>query len=96
MALHNGSQQKIEPFGVAIEIACSSLSSRGKKSRLRDETEPAVFVPEVAKQHYVFAGAIVFGVFVSARASFWLDKKIRKLFECFHEDLPKCLSSRAK
>ena len=45
--------------------------------------------PEVAKQHDVFAGAIAFGVLVSARASFWLDKKIRKLFECFHEDLPK-------
>ena len=40
------------------------------KSRLRDWTEPAVFVPEVAKQHHVFAGAISFGVLVSARASF--------------------------
>ena len=34
------------------------------------ETEPAVFVPEV------IAGAIAFGVLVSARAGFWLDKKI--------------------
>ena len=32
--------------------------------------EPAVFVPEVAKQHDVFAGTIAFGVLVSARASF--------------------------
>ena len=32
------------------------------ESRLRDGTEPAVFVPEVAKQHDVFAGAIAFGV----------------------------------
>ena len=40
------------------------------KSLLRDGTEPAVFVPEVAKQHDVFAGAIAFGVLVSARASF--------------------------
>ena len=59
------------------------------KSRLRDGTEPTVFVPEVAKQHDVLAGAIAFGVLVSARASFLLDKKIRKLFESFHEDLPK-------
>ena len=27
--------------------------------------------------------------FQSTRASFWLDKKIWKLFDCFHEDLPK-------
>ena len=40
------------------------------KSRLRDETDRAVFVPEVAKRHDVFAGAIAFGVLVSARASF--------------------------
>ena len=40
------------------------------KSRLRDGTEPAVFVPEVAKQHDVFSGAIAFGVLVSAHASF--------------------------
>ena len=49
------------------------------KSRLR----------HVAKQHDVFAGAIVLGVLVSVRASFWLDKKIQKLFECFNEYLPK-------
>ena len=52
-------------------------------------TEPAVFVPEVTKQHDVFAGAIALVVHVSVRANFWLDKKIPKLFECFHEDLPK-------
>ena len=52
-------------------------------------SEPAVFVHEVAKQHDSFAGAIAFGVLVSARASFWLDKMIRKLFEYFNEDLPK-------
>ena len=43
------------------------------ETRLRDGTEPAVFVAEVSKQHDVFAGAIAFGVLVSARASFWLD-----------------------
>ena len=54
------------------------------KSRLRDGTEPAVFVPEVAKQHDVLAGVIAFGVLeivlVIAGASFRLDKKIRKLY----------------
>ena len=45
--------------------------------------------PEVAKQHDVFAGAIAVGILVRARASFWWDKNIRKLFECFHEDWPK-------
>ena len=44
------------------------------KSRLRDGTEPAVFVPKVAKQHDVsllrYAAVIAFGVLVSARASF--------------------------
>ena len=59
------------------------------KSRLRDRTEPVVFVPEVAKQHDVFAGATAFGVLESACASFWLDKKIWKLSECLHEDLLK-------
>ena len=39
-------------------------------SRLQEPTEPAVFVPEVAKQHDEFYCAIVFGVLVSARASF--------------------------
>ena len=33
-------------------------------------TKPAVFVPEVAKQHDVFVRAIANGVLVSARASF--------------------------
>ena len=32
--------------------------------------EPAVSVPEVAKQHDVFVRAIAFGVLVNARASF--------------------------
>ena len=32
-------------------------------------TEPAVFVPEVAKQHDVFVPAIASGVLVSPRAS---------------------------
>ena len=41
-----------------------------EKSRIRDGTEPAVFVPEVAKQHDIFAGMIVFGVLVSARACY--------------------------
>ena len=43
-------------------------------SHLRDGTEPAVFVPEVAKQHGVtslrYAVVAVFGVLVSSRASF--------------------------
>ncbi len=52
-------------------------------------TEPAIFVPEVAKQHDVFVCAIAFGVLVSTRACFWLDEIIRKFVECFNEDLPK-------
>ncbi len=41
-------------------------------SLLREVTEPAVFVPEVAKQHDEFVRAIAFEVhvLVSARASF--------------------------
>ena len=35
------------------------------------------------------AGAIAFGVLVSARASSCLDEMIRKLFDSFHEDLLK-------
>ena len=35
-------------------------------SRLQDRTEPAVFVPEVAKQHDEFYRAIAFGALVSA------------------------------
>ena len=66
-----------------------------EKSSLWDGTEAAVVVPEVAKQHdislFILCSAVVidFRVLVSARASFWLDKNIRKLFESFHEDLPK-------
>ena len=52
-------------------IGRGELSARREtKSCLRDGTEPAVVVPEVTKQHVVFAGAIAFGVFVNARASF--------------------------
>ncbi len=58
-------------------------------SLLREVTDPAVFVQEVAKQHDVFVDVITFGVLLSARASFWLDEIIRKFFECFNEDLPK-------
>ena len=57
------------------------------KSRLQDRTELAVFIPEIAKQHDVLACRIA--CFWSAHDSFWLDKNILKLFECFHEDLPK-------
>ena len=39
-------------------------------SLLREVTEPAVFVPEVAKRHDVFVRAIANGVLVSSRASF--------------------------
>ncbi len=71
-----------------------ALISRGNKcqlmatSLLREVTEPAVFVPEFAKQHDVFARAIAFGVLVSPRASFWLDEIIRKFFQCLYKDLP--------
>ncbi len=70
-------------------------NSRGDKyqlmatSLLREVTEPAVFVPEVAKQHDVCVRAIAFGELVSAGASFWLDEIIQKFFECFNEDLTK-------
>ena len=40
-----------------------------KKRDPGNEVEPAVFVPEVAKQHDVSSGAIASGVLVSARAS---------------------------
>ena len=59
------------------------------RSLLREVTEPAVFVSEVAKQHDVFVRAIASRVFVSARTSFCLDATTRKLFECFNDDLPK-------
>ena len=42
-------------------------------------TEPAVFVPEDAKQHDVFVHAIASGVLVSARVSFSLDEGLPKL-----------------
>ena len=66
-------------YGGMLLLDHPLLSSRGNKyhlmtkSRLRVGTEPAVFVPEVAKQHDVFASAIPFGVLVSVRASFcWI------------------------
>lgn len=37
---------------------------------LLEVTEPAVFVPEVAKRHDVFVRAIANEILVSARASF--------------------------
>ena len=40
------------------------------RSLLREVTEPAVFVREVAKQHDVFVRVIASGVLESARASF--------------------------
>ncbi len=58
-------------------------------SLLREVTEPAVFVPEVVKQHDVFICTMAFGVVVSARASFWLDEITWKFIECFNKDLLK-------
>ena len=40
------------------------------KYLLRDGTEPAVFVLEVAKQHNVLVRKITFEILASARASF--------------------------
>ena len=56
------------------------------QSPLREVTEPAVLIPEVAKQHDVFVHAIAYRVPVSLRASFGLEI-IRKLFGCFNKDL---------
>ena len=47
-------------------------------------TEPAVFVPDVTKQHDVFVRVIASEVLMNAHASL-----NRRLFECFIEDLPK-------
>ena len=58
-------------------------------SRLRQLTEPAVLVPEVAKQHDECVRAIAFRVVVSARDSFWLDEVTRELVGCFDEGLSK-------
>ena len=44
-----------------------------------------VFIPEVSG----YTGMIAFGVFASARASFWLDNNNQKLFDCFNKDLTK-------
>ena len=38
----------------------------------------------------------MFGVLVSARASFWLDNKNRKLFGCLYEDFPKTTPEKAE
>ena len=54
--------------------------SRGKKYQLmkkshpHDGTEQTIFVPEVAKQHDVFASAITFGFSAASRAIVFLDK----------------------
>ena len=56
------------------------------RSLLRKVPEPAVFVPEVAKQHDVFVRAIASGGFRSTVVL--VDEIVRKLFECFNEDLP--------
>ena len=53
------------------------------KSRLQDGTEPAVFLPEVAKQHYVFAGSLLEYSRVLTLVSDWI-----KRFGNLHEDLP--------
>ena len=58
-------------------------------SRLRQLAEPAVFVPEVARQRDEVVRAIVFGVLVIARASFGLDEITRKFVGCFDEDFSK-------
>ena len=58
------------------------------KSRLKQLAEPAVFVPEVARQRDDVR-AIVLGVFVIARASFRLDEITRKFVGCFDEDFSK-------
>ena len=58
-------------------------------SHLRESTEPAVFVQEVAKQDDVFVRTTAFWVLESARASFWLDKIARECVERFNEDFPK-------
>ena len=56
-------------------VSCT-YNCRGYKCQLmarslfREVTEPAVFVPEVAKQHDVFVRAIASGVLVSGRTSF--------------------------
>ena len=58
----------------------------GNKYHLTTITEPAVFVPEVARQPDEFVRAIAFAVLVSARACFWLDEITRKLVEWLNED----------
>ena len=54
---------------------------------LRDGTEPVWCpCPKLLSNMTYLLARLLSEVLVSARASFWLDKKIRKL-ECFHEDL---------
>ena len=69
------------------------------KSHLRDRTEPAVFVPEVAMKHDVsslrYAGVTILGVLMTACAVSWFDNNNQKLFECFKEDLPKTALTNA-
>ena len=88
LALHCVSLLRI----ISREISARQTRSTPARAVVRNKA--AVFVPEVAKQHDVFAGAIAFGVFVSARASFWLDKKISEILRLLpvnflHENLPK-------
>ena len=70
------------------------------KSRLRDGTEPTVFISEVAKQHDVFVGAIAFGVFALVSG---LTEKIRKLRSAStkisqnrHSQSPDCSGQRSR
>lgn len=51
-----------------------------------------MLIPEIAKQHEVFACTITFGVLMSSHVSFWLYvlyKVGQNLFEYFNETLPK-------
>ena len=94
---------------INIEHRClvHFIYSRGNKyqlmvkSRLRDGPEPAVFVPEVAKQHDVYflrkTSAIAFGVFVSVRAN--TSETLRVLQRRFDKNCtcsPDCLSQKQK
>ena len=70
-------------------------------SRLWELTEPAVFIPDVAKQHDEFVRAIAFGVLVSACTSFWLDEITRNSSSattkiCQNQDLLSLLSVLAE
>ncbi len=93
--INSSLRKRVAAWAESAARAIMELFIRGNKrqlmatSLLREVTEPAIFVPDVAKQHDVFVRAIAFGVLVSARTGFWLDEIIRNLFERFNEDLPK-------